>query len=461
MSNTSPNLPPATIDAGLCDWQILQQNPRGTAGVTLGGRWWTVQRRSRPEVRVRIVREGGFSAIDRRHDWVRARTDIDPREAGDRAGRYGTWTLTLDAVPRGGPYRLETIVGSEEDGLEWRRVGESVNFFGVGDLWLIAGQSNAAGTALSPIDDPARIGVHQLGPEGGWRLASHGRHHHPWLAFAKTLHRELHHPIGLIPTAVGGSPVSRWDPGQKGDLFLAMADRLRQAGGVRGVLWYQGEGDAQPDALPHYKQRFSRFVAGVRQLASDPRLPVITVQLNRRTQDGEDAGWQSMREIQRQLHHEIDHVYIISAFDSVLSDFIHNGSLGNLLIAQRAADTALGGVYGRDIPFRHPECVRALAIAPDQIDLTFDHVVDRLEYYGGPPARFPFAVRDDRGEVPTASHSIPDRQTFRILLARPLEGPATVTGAPGACPPHVIPCDLHGYRGMLGFTLDVQTTSPG
>ncbi len=457
MSHNRTTASAVTIDRGLHDWQILQQDAQGQVGVTLGGRWWTLARRKNPEVRVRIVREGTYTAISRHQDWIVAATLVDPDVTGEEAGKSGTWSLTLDAIPRGGPYRLDTLIGSREDALEWRRSGDGIHFFGVGDVWLIAGQSNAEGTAQNPIDDPAEIGVHQYGSRGGWQMATHGSRHHPWLAFAKTLKKELGYPIGLVPTAVGGSPMARWDPGQNGDLYQVMARRIKEAGaGVKGVLWYQGESDVGPEDHPRYKARFIRFVTGLRQLAAQPHLPIITVQLNRRLGEENGPGWEAIREYQRQLSHDLEQVYIISIFESGLCDVIHNGALGNLLIAQRAADTALGGVYGRDMPFRHPECTRAFQVAANTIELHFRHVVERLDYIGVPTRDFPFAVRDPRGEVPVAAFTLPDRQTIRFECARALAGPATITGAPGACPPHLVPRDINGYRGMLAFTLPLE-----
>lgn len=457
MSNVIASDLPVMIDSGLVDWQILQQDQNGYAKVTLRGRWSTMIRRDNPEVRVRIAREGTYTAVSRSYDWVRAEMNVNENLPEDQAGKSGTWTVTLDRIPRGGPYRLDTLIGGGEDAMEWRNGGVAINFFCVGDIFLIAGQSNASGTAKSPVDDPAEIGVHEYLPRGGWRLATHGWNHHPWLAFAKTLKKELGYPIGLIPTAVGGSEISRWDPIQQGDLYNAMSQCIQGAGGaVKGVLWYQGESDVGEQRRPEYKARFTRFAAGVRELTREPELPIITVQLNRVLRKDDAIGWEAIREYQRQLSHELQAVYLISVFESVLCDIIHNGSLGNLLIAQRACDTALGGIYGRDIAFRHPECSRAVQTAADAVELHFDHVNLRLDYMGAGMKEFPFAVRDRQGEVPATGFEIADRNKFRIQLTRAIDGPGTVTGAPGACPPHIVPRDIQGHRGMLAFTLDIE-----
>ncbi len=453
----SEQISPVTIDAGPSSWQILQQDADGVASVTLSGRWWTIGRRKKPEVRVRIVREDDGTPIGTAHDWQRARTAIDRSLGGDRAGRFGTWRIKMGHIPRGGPYRIQTKVGSVEDAIEWRRSGDVVNLLGVGDLWLIAGQSNAEGYGRDPAYDPPEMGVHQCLP-GGWELAMHEHSHSPWPAFGKILRRDRGYPMGLIPTAVGGSAVSEWDPGQDGALFKNMKDRLAAAGGrIKGCLWYQGESDTGAGDYPHYKARFRRFVRGLRRATRRPDLPVITVQLNRVLGPRDDAaGWEAMREIQRRLAHEIDGVYIVPVFEAGLCDGIHLSSLGNLLVAQRTAAVALGAVYGRDVAYKHPECRSARRVSGATIELHFDHIVTRLDYECDVGNGFAFAVRDREGEVPVLRYRMIGGNRMRIELARALHGRATVTGAPGCCPPHIVPRDISGYRGMLGFTMDVS-----
>lgn len=453
--NTKIYSPPfVAIEQGPQDWQILQQDKNGAASVSLRGTWGLCRIRKKPNVTVRIVREGAYSAISNQHDWQEAKTLVNQK--GKNAGRCGTWEITIRNIPAGGPYRLETSVGSREDAVEWRPSGDLIHFLCVGDIWLIAGQSNAEGTAKSPVDDPSEIGVHQFSANYQWELAAHGIRHHPWLAFAKTLKKELGYPIGLIPTAVGGTPISRWTAGPKGDLFRKMKDRMIEAGGrIKGVIWYQGESDANDVDCSKYKARFSSLLNGLRKTPENKNLPVITVQLNRFLSGLHGKEWEKIREIQRRISHEFDNVYIFSAFDSVLCDGIHNGSLGQLLIAQRAVDTALGGIYGRDINFRHPECVSAEEVSENEIELLFENIINRLDFTGRVDIHFPFAVRDKNGEIPIKGFSITGKDKFRIELARPLSGKATVTGAPGSYAPHVVPKDINGYRCMLGFTMNV------
>jgi hypothetical protein len=462
MTTFDTSQPAATIDQGLCDWQVVQQDDRGEGRITVSGRWWTVVKRKRPQVHVRIMREGTLSPATARLDWMPATVAIDESITGPMAGKVGTWSATIDRIPRGGPYRIETMVGGGDMGMLWRRRGQIVHFFCVGDVWLIAGQSNACGCGLSPVDDPSEFGVHEYDTERGWHIAAVEAYHHPWLAFAKSIKQRTGNPVGLVPTAVGGTPISRWYPCETGDLYNNMLNALNRAGGgVKGVLWYQGESDAQPELVPHYKQRFARFVEGVREATRNPKLPVITVQINRHlAADPQRArAWEAIQECQRQLAREIEGVLVISIFESALCDSVHNGSLGNLLIAQRASAAALGGVYGHDVHFRAPECVKAVATESKVVELRFENVYAGLDYHGPADHDFAFAVRDESGEVAVVSYRIESPDRFVLMLARELKGQATVTGMPGAKTSHNVPRDLDGQRGMLAFTHRIETSS--
>ena len=288
----------------------------------------------------------------------------------------------------------------------------------------------------------------------------HSPSHSPWLVFAKTLRAELGVPIGLVPAALGGSPLSAWTRSVDGVLFDNMLCYIEDAGGVVcGVVWYQGESDVAPESLKVYRTRFKQFVGDLRKSLNKPQLPVITTQLNRwvgAPNAVSDAGWEGMRELQRHLAHTMRHVFLLSTLDLGLSDGIHTNALGNVAIGQRAASIALGGVYGRDVKFRHPDCIAARKKSAKRIELRFDHVDERLHFESMIAAEFPFSVRDAAGEVAIASWALTKPDRFEIRLARLLSGKAVVIGAPTAFPPAIVPQDISGHRPMLAFTQAVE-----
>ncbi|MEC8991480.1 MAG: hypothetical protein VX656_09565, partial [Candidatus Latescibacterota bacterium] len=88
------------IESGAQNWQIFQRSDQDTASISLSGRWVTSEKDyKKAVVVVRLVREADGEPVTRDLQWVRARTS-----------KSGTWKVTLDAVPAGGLYRLETVL---------------------------------------------------------------------------------------------------------------------------------------------------------------------------------------------------------------------------------------------------------------------------------------------------------------------------------------------------------------
>ena len=87
--------------------------------------------------------------------------------------------------------------------------------------------------------------------------------------------------IGLVPRAVGSTPLERWTPGA--DLYegaMAAAREVARDGTIKAVLWHQGEHDSKSEAdASSYVQRFSGMVARLRDQLDTPSLPVIVGEL--------------------------------------------------------------------------------------------------------------------------------------------------------------------------------------
>jgi hypothetical protein len=166
-------------------------------------------------------------------------------------------------------------------------------------LFLLAGQSNMAGRgkveardsvvnprvlkldrsmswvpAVDPLqwDKPALVGV---GPGRSFGLA---------LAARDTTAR-----IGLIPAAVGGSPISSWEPGALDaatgthpyDEALARLRIAQRSGTLGGILWHQGESDATPALSVLYARRLRALIARFRADAGDATLPFLIGELGK------------------------------------------------------------------------------------------------------------------------------------------------------------------------------------
>src|SRR5439155_9170141 len=87
--------------------------------------------------------------------------------------------------------------------------------------------------------------------------------------------------IGLVPCAVGGTPLRRWVKGA--DLYEKAVSRAKlaaQAGVIKGVLWHQGESDTgnQKNA-ESYESRLTQMFKDLRQDLGLPDLPIVVGQL--------------------------------------------------------------------------------------------------------------------------------------------------------------------------------------
>ncbi|MCY2924689.1 MAG: hypothetical protein NT031_04500, partial [Planctomycetota bacterium] len=219
----------AMIDSGVSDWQVFQQDASGTADISVAGRW---EGAGAPKavVELRLVREDNAMPVATHLNWQRATSNAD-----------GTWSATLKNVPAGGLYRLETHVRPDVNHpVEWSQRGDIRHFLGVGDLWIIAGQSNAAGYGRGPCYEPPELGLHLFNNAMKWVLASQPLNestgsmhlencegasgHGPWIHFARLVKQQVNHPIGLVQVSLGGSSLGSWNPTEPGDhpLYLLM-----------------------------------------------------------------------------------------------------------------------------------------------------------------------------------------------------------------------------------------------
>ena len=331
------------------------------------------------------------------------------READGKARVRLKTGETLE-LPTGGPYE----------------VGGAKNIL-VGDLWVLAGQSNMEGVGdLVDVEPPHPL-VHSFQSREQWARAEEPLHwlnesprpiHHTiWglplpetiaprdpnrnkgaglgLTFAKTLSEQTGVPIGLIPAAHGGTSMQQWDPSRRamgGDsLYGATLERIRANGGkVAGILWYQGESDANPADAAVYQQRMAELVQAFRADLGQPDLPFYLVQLGIFACDPSTDGingWNSIRESQRVLPETLPNVAVVSAVDLGLDDGIHIDTAGLKTLGRRFAAVA----QGKPAP-----ALKSVTFDPanNWLRVSFAHVQGSLQAAGRPSG---FSVRDAEG----------------------------------------------------------------
>lgn len=167
-------------------------------------------------------------------------------------------------------------------------------------LYLLMGQSNMAGRgaitpALSAVGSPA---VYMLNAVGEWVPARHPVHFDkpkaagvgPGLSFGVALAAaDSSVRIGLVPCAVGGTSINKWQPGAYDEAtqthpYDDAARRITAAmrcGVVKGLIWHQGETDSNPAAAAAYLPKLTELIGRVRTLTGQPTLPVVVGELGR------------------------------------------------------------------------------------------------------------------------------------------------------------------------------------
>jgi hypothetical protein len=316
-------------------------------------------------------------------------------------------------LPVGGPY----TVGDAHDIL-------------VGDLWVLAGQSNMEGVGdLVDVEKPSPF-VHSLQSREEWAVAEEPLHwpgespriiHHKLLGaeavpdplpahdptrtrgaglgltFAKERYVRTGVPIGLIPAAHGGTSMEQWNPDLCGQgdasLYGALLKRVERVGGkVAGVLWYQGESDTSVEGVERYHLRMNALLTALRSDLQQPDLPFYYVQIGRQVSLNADANsWSGIREAQRTWSALQLHTAMVSAIDLALDDSVHVDTHGLKRLGRRLADVADG--------LRTPELVGATFEADrSRIRVTYRYVRGGLHASGRPAG---FSLRDSNGiELP-------------------------------------------------------------
>ena len=391
--------------------------------------------------------------------------ELPPDRVELHADERGDWRVALPARPASDePRKLTVTDGSTTTVLE------DVRF---GDVWLLSGQSNMArgfftdsgpivagaeaflGTLRDPnlrllhIDTPAsREPLHSF--DAGWFPADYERHaaaldrfSATGLYFGTRLRREVGVPIGLIHAANGGTRIDNWLPeAALSELRPELLDepfegkaRHLPAGqfnakihpliplAVRGVLFYQGEGNVG-DA--DYGRLFRRMITEWREFWNEPQLPFIFAQLANWSDEGAYTppvtGWKrsakaELREAQREAL-DLDAtamVPLIDIMNSVPDDgrggFVH--PLNKAEIGRRFALAALREVYGEDGLPDVPDPVFAESENGDGVLIRFESDNDGLALSGGQvPGHFTVAAGD--GVFHPAEAELVDGLTVRV-----------------------------------------------
>lgn len=198
-------------------------------------------------------------------------------------------------------------------------------------LFLLVGQSNMAGRgAVAAHDKVPHARVLTLNKGGEWVPAIDPIHFDKPAAVGVGLGRTFGIEvaeatpgvtIGLIPCAVGGSPIDAWQPGvfypptksHPWDDAMKRARLALQSGTLKGILWHQGESDSNAALAPKYERRLHDLIARFRTELQAPEVPFVVGQLGKFV----DTPWSHFKTqidaVHRDLPRKVPHTGYVSS----------------------------------------------------------------------------------------------------------------------------------------------------
>lgn len=165
------------------------------------------------------------------------------------------------------------------------------------DLYLLAGQSNMSGRGALGGEDTVPVrGIWMLNKDGNWIPARDPLHFDkpkivgvgPGFAFAKEM-MSVQKPamIGLVPCAVGGTRIDTWVPGgydeathtHPYDDAMIHIQQAMASGVFKGIIWHQGESDANEAMIPGYEAKLRALISRFRKAIGNDHLPIVLGEL--------------------------------------------------------------------------------------------------------------------------------------------------------------------------------------
>lgn len=165
-------------------------------------------------------------------------------------------------------------------------------------IYLLMGQSNMAGRGV--ITDEYKnlkyTSVLMLNANNEWVPARHPVHFDkpkvagvgPGLAFGRAMAKAfIKDTIYLVPCAVGGTSISKWEPGafdkatsiHPYDDALLRINEAMKLGKISGVIWLQGESDSNTKSSAIYLTKLTTLIERIRKETNNPKLPFVVGEL--------------------------------------------------------------------------------------------------------------------------------------------------------------------------------------
>ena len=196
-------------------------------------------------------------------------------------------------------------------------------------LFLLVGQSNMAGRGKIAEQDKQPIPrVLTLTKDLKWKPAVDPLHFDKpkivGVGVGRSFAREIAKTdrsitVGLIPCAVGGSPIDTWKPGaihkstkiHPWDEAMKRAKHALKTGTLKGILWHQGESDSKAGLSETYEGKLHDLITRFRRELNGKNVPFIAGQMG---QFEEKRPWNEHKKSVDQVHRKLGAKVIRAAF---------------------------------------------------------------------------------------------------------------------------------------------------
>jgi hypothetical protein len=160
-------------------------------------------------------------------------------------------------------------------------------------VYLLVGQSNMAGRGkVEGTDSTTRSNIWMLNKEENWVPAREPLAFDkpavvgvgPGYAFAREIaDADPSATICLVPSAVGGTRIDLWKPGAYDsvtkthpyDDAIRRIKKALQSGELKGIIWHQGESDANITLSSSYENKLRELIQRFRTELNAPSVPFI------------------------------------------------------------------------------------------------------------------------------------------------------------------------------------------
>lgn len=271
------------------------------------------------------------------------------------------------SVPQGGWYNIQVRASTNT-----AAPANGSNKWGVGDIYVAAGQSNAAKMfdvgAVAPSNTTCQYTT-------GWTAnAGAGA-----CTFANALTAALGVPVAMIKAAIGGeglctstaAAAGSWD-NTATDPYTTWLSRVTSVGGkIAGVLWLQGEWDGSNNVAKQlYKDTLANLLATMRAATGQPSLPLFIAPLTRYTV-ASYAGWDNVQDAFMESF-SASVVKTCDTWDLPSDDGLHYNAAGQTILGNRMA-LAVRKYHGQAVESLGPT-LNSIQASGTKAYLTFAHI---------------------------------------------------------------------------------------